>query len=410
MPRNSGPAHVFSRSKEANPVKIKWAAGIGLFLSLLIPVNLTMAAEVKLHIPPVFQERPSWCWAAVGEMVFKYYYVPVIHRTDYQCGIVQGRKLCTERPNCLECDLPAGDEATMVNMLEQYPLLATLGVAAGAIALTVQAKDGTLSGAEVKGELDHGRPIIVGVSPRGFKVDDISQHMALIVGYDDSSGELVLTVNDPFPFEDDRFMWIGTPYPRTKVSGANDGQYEIRLEKFRSKLKWTKTMYGITCTGQGCPSENLEVAHGPTGKDDREVTQIVLAASSGDFKTLRTGHKAVNTDTGTTWRSNVTFSGAKQCLVRDKDDHHGANWSCMFRFDDRPEADIAVEDLVNRLRKSLPLGWIGTDLDVDSDTELYTKTEKFSANKPGNNSVIRVYLIDTKKDGRVKVYLSVDNN
>jgi len=391
-------------------VKIKWAAGIGLFLSLLIPVNLTMAAEVKLHIPPVFQERPSWCWAAVGEMVFKYYYVPVIHRTDYQCGIVQGRKLCTERPNCLECDLPAGDEATMVNMLEQYPLLATLGVAAGAIALTVQAKDGTLSGAEVKGELDHGRPIIVGVSPRGFKVDDISQHMALIVGYDDSSGELVLTVNDPFPFEDDRFMWIGTPYPRTKVSGANDGQYEIRLEKFRSKLKWTKTMYGITCTGQGCPSENLEVAHGPTGKDDREVTQIVLAASSGDFKTLRTGHKAVNTDTGTTWRSNVTFSGAKQCLVRDKDDHHGANWSCMFRFDDRPEADIAVEDLVNRLRKSLPLGWIGTDLDVDSDTELYTKTEKFSANKPGNNSVIRVYLIDTKKDGRVKVYLSVDNN
>lgn len=391
-------------------MKIKWAAGIGLFLSLLIPVNLTMAAEVKLHIPPVFQERPSWCWAAVGEMIFKYYYVPVIHRTDYQCGIVQGRKLCTERPNCLECDLPAGDEATMVNMLEQYPLLATLGVAAGAIALTVQSKDGTLSEAEVKGELDHGRPIIVGVSPRGFKVDDISQHMALIVGYDDSSGELVLTVNDPFPFEDDRFMWIGTPYPRTKVSGANDGQYEIRLEKFRSKLKWTKTMYGITCTGQGCPSENLEVAHGPTGKDDREVTQIVLAASSGDFKTLRTGHKAVNTDTGTTWRSNVTFSGAKQCLVRDKDDHHGANWSCMFRFDDRPEADIAVEDLVNRLRKSLPLGWIGTDLDVDSDTELYTKTEKFSANKPGNNSVIRVYLIDTKKDGRVKVYLSVDNN
>jgi hypothetical protein len=410
MPRNSGPAHVFSRSKEANPVKIKWAAGVGLFLSLLIPVNLTMAAEVKLHIPPVFQERPSWCWAAVGEMVFKYYYVPVIHRTDYQCGIVQGRNLCTERPNCLECDLPAGDEATMVNMLEQYPLLATLGVAAGAIALTVQSKDGTLSEAEVKGELDHGRPIIVGVSPRGFKVDDISQHMALIVGYDDSSGELVLTVNDPFPFEDDRFMWIGTPYPRTKVSGANDGQYEIRLEKFRSKLKWTKTMYGITCTGQGCPSENLEVAHGPTGKDDREVTQIVLAASSGDFKTLRTGHKAVNTDTGTTWRSNVTFSGAKQCLVRDKDDHHGANWSCMFRFDDRPEADIAVEDLVNRLRKSLPLGWIGTDLDVDSDTELYTKTEKFSANKPGNNSVIRVYLIDTKMDGRVKVYLSVDNN
>ena len=64
---------------------------------------------------------------------------------------------------------------------------------------------------------------------------------------------------------------------------------------------------------------------------------------------------------------------------------------------------------MNRLRNSLPDGWIGTDLDEDSDAELYTKTDKFSANKPGNNSAIRVYLIDTKKDGRVKVYLSVDN-
>jgi peptidase C39-like protein len=391
-------------------VRNRWTAfGVGLFLvSLLIPATLTMAAEAELHIPPVFQERPSWCWAAVGEMVFKYYYVPVAHRTDYQCGIAQSRNLCMGMPNCLDCDLPAGDEVTMVNMLEQYPVMATQGRTAGAIALTVQSKDGTLSEAEVRDELNHGRPIIVGVSPKGFKVDDIPQHMALIVGYDDSSGDLVLTVNDPFPFEDDRYMWIGTPYPRTKVSGANDGQYEIRLERFRTKLKWSKTIYGITCTGQGCPSENHELAPGPSGKDDREVTQIVLAASAGDFKTLRTGHKAVDADTGTTWRSNITFSGANQCLVRDKDDHHGANWSCTFMFGDRSEADIAVEEIVNRLRKSLPLGWIGTDLDVDSDTELYTKTERFSASKPGNNPVIRVYLIDTKKDGRVKVYLSVD--
>jgi hypothetical protein len=396
---------------EAKSVKKRWTAfGIGLFLvSLLIPVNLTMAAEVKLHIPPVFQERPSWCWIAVGEMVFKYYYVPVVDRTDYQCGIAQGRDLCVGIPNCLECDFQPGDDITMVNMLEQYPVMATQGRTAGDIRLTVQSKGGTLSEVEVRNELDHGRPIIAEVSPRGFKVDDIPQHMALIVGYDDSSGEVVLTVNDPFPFEDDRFMWIGTPYPRTKVSDAKDGQYEIRLERFRSKLKWTKTMYGITCTGQGCPSENLEVAHSPAGKDDREVTQLVLTASSGDFKTLRTGHKAVDADTGTTWRSNIIFSGANQCLVRDKDDHHAANWSCMFSFDDRPDADVAVEGIVNRLRKSLPDGWIGTDLDVDSDTEPYTKTDKFSASKPGNNSAIRVYLIDTKKDGRVKIYLSVDN-
>ena len=117
----------------------------------------------------------------------------------------------------------------MVNMLEQYPVMATLGGTAGDIALTAQSKSGTLSEAEVKNELDQGRPIIVGVSPSGFKVDRISQHMALIVGYDDSSGDLMLTVNDPFPFEDDRFLWIGNPYQRTRASGGSDGQYEIRL-------------------------------------------------------------------------------------------------------------------------------------------------------------------------------------
>ena len=384
--------------------------GVGLFLAVLVPVNLTMATEVKLHIAPVFQERPSWCWAAVGEMVFKYYYVPAAHRTDYQCGIVQARNLCLEIPNCVPCDLSAGDAATMVNMLEQYPLLATPGGTAGDIALTAQSKSGSLSEVEVKKELDEGRPIIVGISPPGFKVDGTPQHMALIVGYDDSSDDLMLTVNDPFPYEDMRFLWIGNAYLSARASGGSAGEYEIGYEAFRLRLKWTQTIYRITCTGHDCPSDNHKVAYGYAGKDDREVTQTVLMASAGDFKTLRTGHKAVEADTGTTWQSKVTFSGAKQCLVRDKDDYSGARWSCIFRFADRSEADRSVEDIVNRLRNSLPHGWIGTDLDEDSDTESYIKTEKFSAYKPGNNSVVRVYLTDTKKDGRVKMYLSVDNN
>jgi hypothetical protein len=383
------------------------AFGVGLLLVLLASVIPAMAAEVKLHIPPVFQERPSWCWAAVGEMVFKYYYVPAAHRTDFQCGIVQGRNLCTGIPNCVECDLPAGDEATVVSMLRQYPAMATQGGAAGDIALTVQAKADSLSESEVKKEIDEGRPIIAGVSPSGFKVDGISQHMALIVGYDDSSGKLMLTVNDPFPFEDDRFLWIANPYqPNMDMSGENTGQYEISFERFRSKIKWNQTMYRITCTGKGCPSDNHQVGGVVAGKDDREVIQAVLTASPGDFKTIRTGHKAVDS-TGTTWRSKVAFAGAKQCLVRDKDDSDGARWSCTFKFSDRPEAEKAVEDIVTRLRKSVPDGWIGTDLDQDSDAELYSKTDRFMATKPGVNSAIRVYFIDVKKSGRVTMYLSV---
>ena len=167
-------------------------------------------------------------------------------------------------------------------------------------------------------------------------------------------------------------------------------------------------MYRITCTGKGCPPDSPQVADGPVEKDDRKVIQAVLGASSGDFKTLRTGHKAVN-DTGTTWQSKFSFVGAKQCLVRDKDGSGGATWSCTFKFSDRSEADIAVKDIVKRLRNSMPDGWIGTDLDEDSDAELYTKTDKFFASQPGTNSAIRLYFIDVKKNGRVTMYLSVQS-
>jgi Papain-like cysteine protease AvrRpt2 len=385
------------------------AFGIGLCLSLMAPIAPTIAGEVRLHIPPVFQERPSWCWAAVGEMVFKYYYVPAVHRTDYQCGIAQTRNLCTGIPNCVTCDLPVGDESSMMNMLQQYSLLATRDGAAGDVALAAQSKAGSLSAEEVKQEINEGRPIIAGVSPSGFKIDGISQHTALIVGYDDRSGNLKLIVNDPFPFEDDRFLWIGNPYqPNMDMSEDNDGQYEVSLERFRSKIKWIHTLYRLTCSGKGCPSDNLQSEGNITGKDDREVIQSVLAAASGDFKTLRTGHKSVD-HTGTTWRPNVFFAGAKQCLVRDKDDADGARWSCTFKFSDRPEADEAVKDIVKRLRNSLPDGWTATDLDQDSDTELYTKTDKFMANKPGANSVISVYFIDVKKSGRVTMHLTVNH-
>ncbi len=383
--------------------------GVWLYFVLLVPINPAMAAEVTLHIPPLFQERPSWCWAAVGEMVFKYYDIPAVHRTDYQCGIVQGRSLCTGLPNCVECALSAVDETAVVNMIEQYPGLATQGGKAGEIALTVQLKSGSLSEAEIKREIDEGRPIIVGLSPRGFKVDGIRQHMALIVGYDNSSGNLMLTVNDPFPFEDMVFLWIGSPYINARASEEGDGRYEVGYDAFRSKLKWTQTLYRMTCTGPGCPSDDQHVADSSVGKDDRDVIQTVLTASAGDFKSLRAGHKAVDAETGTTWQSSVAFFGAKSCLVRDKDSHGGATWSCIFKFADRSEADKALVDILKRLRNSLPQGWIGTDLDVDSETEIYTRTDKFSASKPGSNQAITLYFIDTKKDGRVKIHLSVNN-
>jgi len=384
--------------------------GVWLWLLLLGPVNQISAGEVQLHIPPLFQERPDWCWAAVGEMVFKYYDVPAAHHTDYQCGIAQSRNLCKENSNCLECELPAVDDAAMVNLLEHYPSAAMPAASGGAIRLTARSKVGRLSEAEVKQELDANRPIIVGLSPSGFKVDGATQHMALIVGYKEGPDHLTLIVNDPFPFEDDRFLWIGNPYVRVHASGAGDAEYEIAYDRFGGRLKWTQTIYGITCTGQGCPPDTPLGASESVGQDDRTVIQTVLAASTRDFRTLRTGHKASDAVQGTTWWASASFSGARQCLVRDKDDQGSARWHCAFKFDDREDAEKAVGDIVSRVRQSLPEGWTGTDLDEDTDSELYVKTDKFSAQKPGTDSTIRVYLTNNKKNGRVTIYLSIENS
>lgn len=384
--------------------------GVSMWLALFGPLNPTQAAEVQLHIPPLFQERPDWCWAATGEMLLKYYAVPALGQTDYQCGIAQSQNLCKENQNCLECTLPAADDAGMVNLLQRYPAAAIQAGSSEAIALTARAKVGRLSEEEVKRELDAGRPIIVGLSPSGFKVEEAAEHMALLVGYKDGSDELTLIVNDPFPFEDDRFLWIGNPYVRIHASGDGDAQYEIGYNRFRGRLKWTHTIYQITCTGQGCPPDTPPMADGSGGKEDRDVIQAVLEASTEDFRTLRTGRKAVDSVQGTTWRSSASFAGAKQCLVRDKDDRGSARWYCTFKFDDREDAEKALPEIVSRVRRSLPEGWIGTDLDVDSDSELYVTTDKFAAKKAGADAAVRVYLTDIKKNGRITIYLSVENH
>jgi hypothetical protein len=397
--------------QEEKAVKTRMAlVGFSLWLVLAGPVNPALATEVQLHIPPLFQERPDWCWAAVGEMLFKYYAVPALHQTDYQCGIAQSRNHCKENPNCLECNLPAADDAGMVSLLQRYPSAASPAGSGGMITLTARSKVGRLLEQDVKQELDAGRPIMVGLSPSGFKVDEATEHMALIVGYKDGSDDLTLIVNDPFPFEDDRFLWIGNPYVRVHASATGDAQYEIGYDRFRGRLKWTHTIYQIACTGEGCPPDNPPTAGGSATKDDRDVIQTVLAASTGNFQTLRTGHKASDPVEGTTWRSSASFSGAKQCLVRDKGNGRTARWHCAFKFDDREDAEKALPDIVGRVRQSLPEGWTGMDLDQDTDSELYVTTDRFAAKKLGADAAVRVYLTDIKKNGRITIYLSVENN
>lgn len=326
------------RTLEKNTVRLNLIRpAVVAWLLLGTPVGQASAAEVQLHIPPLFQERPDWCWAAVGEMVFKYYDVPASHHTDYPCGIAQSRKLCTDHPAYLECALPAAEDSDMVTLLEQHAAASNK-----TIRLTAKMKAGRLSEAEVKQELDNHRPIIVSLSPSGFAVDGATQHMALLVRYKEDSEKRTLIVNDPFPFADDRFLWIGHPYINVHTSGPPDPEYEIAYDCFWGRLKWTQTNYGITCTGQDSPPDSLVTTPNVDGRNDHDIIHAVLTTSNEDFRPLRTGHKAMDPVQGLTRRASTRFAGTKHCLVREKDAHGPAQWHCTFKFEDREDADNAM--------------------------------------------------------------------
>lgn len=217
-------------------------------LGLLDASGLPAQSRVVLTIPPVYQQTPVWCWAAVGEMVFEHYGVGNINPAgNFQCGIIALlHPVCSA--NCFNCIVPAGSLATMRNMLTQYPEVAAniTGVQAR---ITTSVRRGPLSIQELKTEIDADRPIVAGISPSGYQPKaGVSEHVALVVGYHGDR----LIVNDPFPFVSQYFA--SDPYLRAGGQRVGRGQYSISYDAFVERLQWREAIYRIACRGHGCGS------------------------------------------------------------------------------------------------------------------------------------------------------------
>jgi hypothetical protein len=223
-------------------------------LSLLLLAGLAVAtpsadrffAQRTLNIPAVYQQTPVWCWAAVGEMVFRYYGVYNINPVgNYQCGIIALlHPVCNQ--NCFNCVVPAGSRQTMINMLTQYPNVAS-SVSIVQTQISLNSTVGALSMASVESEINAGRPIIAGISPSGYRPPaGVSQHVALVIGYEGVS----LIVNDPFPFETN--MFAGDPYMAAGGRKLGPGRYSVPYSAFTSRLRWGETIFQFRCQGSGC--------------------------------------------------------------------------------------------------------------------------------------------------------------
>ncbi|MBA1142745.1 C39 family peptidase [Mesorhizobium neociceri] len=208
-------------------------------LATIVAMFALPARSETLPIDPVAQESPVWCWIAVTEMLMKHYDVPNANGGgDYQCGIVgtiafgTRAQMCVS--NCALCQVPAGSAQTLVEAIEAYPkrVRALLGLNADDVSATHRAR--ALTEDEVVEEIDDGNPMIAGISPSGGS-PGVSQHVALIVGYDDDGATLI--VNDPFPFDPSH-----NPYLAAGANELEPGQYEISRTTYKSALRWRETI------------------------------------------------------------------------------------------------------------------------------------------------------------------------
>jgi hypothetical protein len=238
---------------------------------LLLSGSSPLLADVRLDIDPAFQETPEWCWITAGQMVFTYYGVANINPAgNFQCGIIA---LISPACNvdCRYCaQVPAGSLNTIRNMLVQYSSFASSHSNTDA-RLKAETQTLTMTMADVRNEIDAKRPIIAGISPSGHLPPNGSEHVAVIIGYDDNDN---LIVNDPFPFDG---HFPENPYVGAggmKIAGS-PGQYKISRDDFEAKLIWRESVHHIRCSGAGCnqgasariiaPSAPVQTAHnGPT--------------------------------------------------------------------------------------------------------------------------------------------------
>lgn len=204
----------------------------------------------NLAISPIQQETEVWCWLAVGEMLFKHYGLPNMNSgNNYQCGIINvvGYSLhgaCDACwMNCGNCVVPAGSPSTISYMLTTYPKVACKELFTANKTLKNSYVSNYLSAAFLTSELDANRPVIAGINPgTQFVLSGNSQHVAIIKGYFyDGYGNLILWVNDPYPYWTRGF----DPYLYNGALTSGDLSYQIPYLNFVSGLKWNTSWYGI---------------------------------------------------------------------------------------------------------------------------------------------------------------------
>lgn len=191
------------------------------------------AASQRLDIPPVVQQTPVWCWAAAGEMALRHLNIPSLNPVgNYQCGIVAtlGGNCWND---CSRCITPIGSTFNLARVLNSYQSILRQNGYQGRLFQT--SPNRRLSFSELINEIEAGRPVLAGISPSGmgkYYPHGMSEHVVVVIGYQNNGPVGQVLVNDPMPygkFGFDPYLWIGAD----RVQG---GRYRISYDQFVNLL------------------------------------------------------------------------------------------------------------------------------------------------------------------------------
>ena len=193
-----------------------------------------------LSIAPIAQQTEVWCWAASAEMVFRHYGLPALN-ANYQCGIVAAYFGGPCAVNCFTCVQAIGPMSQMHVLINNYG--AVVSRVTPSRHLSSALLFSPLSFDQVAAQINGNRPIVAGISPGGYAYPNLSQHIAVSVGYDATGGGARLIVNDPFPYA--AFPLQPNPYFIAGGTQTRPGQYSVSHAAFVSLMNWANTIHQI---------------------------------------------------------------------------------------------------------------------------------------------------------------------
>lgn len=190
-----------------------------------------------LDIPPVPQEMNSWCWAAVAEMILKYYdFVLQSNSKSVQCRLAERRfhELYPFQrvPLCGLLNIQIGAIDNERIFLDRY--VNDYSNTNNTPAPFSPSLHGTaLDISTVTAKINNNSPILAGISfePRP---PHTPQHAVLLVGYEPGCRVII---NDPFPYEPGK-----NPYLRLGGFQRAPYQYSINYYVFRYALHWLSSI------------------------------------------------------------------------------------------------------------------------------------------------------------------------